>query len=128
MREVGELESIGDACYNVARTVNRGQLSGRSLTPELMEQLQAMISLCDEALQQMTVVMHGHRHEHSIEESYRIENAINQMRDHLKADNLKAVNERNRDYALGSMFGDLINGMEKLGDYVMNVVEARFGK
>jgi phosphate:Na+ symporter len=50
------------------------------------------------------------------------------MRDRLKADNIQAVNDHEYDYVLGTIFADLINECEKLGDYVVNVVQARFGK
>ena len=80
LREVGELESIGDACYNLARTLNRLQESGKDFTATQRTQLQAMMSLCDDALTQMNTIMSGHRFEHDIRDSYRIENNINQMR------------------------------------------------
>jgi phosphate:Na+ symporter len=128
MREVGELESIGDACYNLARTIKRKQESGQRLTTHLQEQLDAMMKLCDDALTQMNAIMPGHRNEHDIRVTYRIENDINQMRDRLKAGNIQAVNDHEYDYALGTIFADLISECEKLGDYVVNVVQARFGK
>ncbi|MCR4995522.1 MAG: Na/Pi cotransporter family protein, partial [Bacteroidales bacterium] len=127
LREIGELESIGDACYNLSRTMNRMQLSGKTLDEEQTAQLLQMMALCDEALQQMDTTMHGHRDQHDIQQTYRIENAINQKRDQLKAGNLQAVNDQRYDYATGSIYADLVSEMEKLGDYVVNVVEARFG-
>ena len=128
LREVGELESIGDACYNLARTLNRLHESGKDFTATQRTQLQAMMVLCDAALTQMNIVMTGHRYEHDIIDSYRIENDINQMRQRLKNENIRAVNEREYDYAIGTIYMDLINECEKLGDYVVNVVQARFGK
>ena len=128
LREVGELESIGDACYNLARTLNRLHESGKDFTATQRTQLQAMMVLCDDALTQMNIVMTGHRYEHDIRDSYRIENDINQMRQRLKNENTRAVNEREYDYAIGTIYMDLINECEKLGDYVVNVVQARFGK
>ena len=128
LREVGELESIGDACYNMARTLNRLHESGKDFTATQRTQLQAMMVLCDDALTQMNIVMTGHRYEHDIRDSYHIENDINQMRQRLKNENIRAVNEREYDYAIGTIYMDLINECEKLGDYVVNVVQARFGK
>lgn len=128
LREVGELESIGDACYNLARTLNRQQESGKYFTSVLRIQLQAMMSLCDDALTHMNIVMSGHRYEHDYRETFRIENDINQMRQRLRNENIRAVNERKYDYVIGTIYIDLINECEKLGDYVVNVVEARFGR
>ena len=128
LREVGELESIGDACYNLARTMNRLQETGKDFTANQRTQLQAMMTLCDDALSQMNTIMSGYRSEHDIRDSYRIENDINQMRQRLKGENIRAVNEREYDYAIGTIYIDIINECEKLGDYVVNVVQARFGK
>ena len=128
LREISELESIGDACYNLARTLNRRHESDHDFTPERYDQLRQMMQYADDALTQMNVVMTGHSHEHDIRDTYRIENDINQLRQRLKADNVRAVNNKEYDYAIGTMFNDIINECEKLGDYVVNVVQARFGK
>ncbi len=128
MREISELESIGDACYKLARTLDRKRESGMEFTSHQTEQLQALMMLCDQALSQMQTVMHGHRSDHDIRETYRTENDINQLRQQLKAENVRAVNDREYDYAVGTLYVDMINELEKLGDYIVNVVEARFGK
>ena len=128
MREISELESIGDACYKMARTLSRKGESGKQFTDHQNAQLQSMIELCDEALTQMNTVMHGHRSEHDIRESYRIENRINELRVRLKTENVESVNDHEYDYSVGTFYIDMVNELEKLGDYVVNVVEARFGK
>ena len=128
MREISELESIGDACYKLSRTLDRKLESGKKFTDHQTNELQALMILCDQALMQMNVVMHGHRSEHDIRETFRIENDINQLRQRLKDENVRAVNDHEYDYAVGTLYVDMINELEKLGDYIVNVVEARFGK
>jgi len=128
LREISELESIGDACYNLARTLHRRHESGLDFTPELYDKLRAMMQLTASALTQMNTVMSGHSREHDIRDSYRIENDINQMRQRLKTENIRDVNDHKYDYAVGTMFSDMISACEKLGDYVINVVQARFGQ
>ena len=128
IREISELESIGDACYKLARTFDRKQEAGKEFNEQQNQHLLSMMKLCDNALRQMNIVMRGHRNEHDIRETFRIENEINQMRNQLKAENVQAVNDHEYDYAIGTLYIDIVNEMEKLGDYVVNVVEARFGK
>ena len=128
MREVSELESIGDACYNLARMMRRRQQQGYELSSELILKTQSMMSLCDKALAQMCNMMHGHPSKHNIHETYQLENNINQMRDRLKSDNIRDVNDRKYSYTVGTLFGDMVGELEKLGDYVVNVVEARLGQ
>lgn len=128
LREVGELESIGDACYNLARIMNRLQESGKKIKTTQRNQLIALMTLCNDALTQMVTVMSNQRQDHDIRETYCIENDINLMRQQLRNENIRAVNEREYDYVIGTIYIDLINECEILGDYVVNVVEARFGR
>ena len=119
-----------DACYNMARTLNRRNEfdSSPTLTRDLRTKLDTMMQRTDDALTQMNTVMTGHTREHDINDSYRIEEDINQMRNRLKAESIAAVNDQQYDYVVGTMFSDLVGECEKLGDYVINVVQARFGK
>ncbi len=128
IRQIGELESVGDSCYNIAKTLSHRQKVGYQFSKEQSEQLKNMMSLCTEALKQMCVVVHGNREDNDIRETYRLENAINDMRDQLKANNIEAINDHQYTYGVGTMIIDLVAEMEKLGDYVVNVVEARLGK
>ena len=128
MRQISEIESIGDACYNLARTMNRQQSSGKKFTEQQYTELRGMMQLSDDALTQMNRVMKGRREDFNIDETMRIEEEINTRRNRLKAENIQAVNDHLYDYAVGTMYTDLVNECEKLGDYVVNVVEARLGK
>ena len=69
-----------------------------------------------------------HEHDDDMRETYRIENEINNMRQQLKDQNFIAVDNREYDYTVGTMFSDIVGDCEKLGDYVVNVVQARLGK
>ena len=130
LRQIGEIESIGDACFNLARTMNRQKPSNVSLTEQQKEAVRRMMRLTLKALDQMIVVLKDSEEEMgiSIKESFRIENDINSLRDKLRAENALKVNEHEYNYAVGTAFTDLICECEKLGDYVVNVVEARYGK
>ena len=125
MREIGEIESIGDACYNLARTLNRKKQSGKSFTDEQEYNLIQMFRLTDESLTQMNRVMQGRREQFNLNETFRIENDINALRDRLKQENLQALADHRYDYSIGTMYTDLVSECERLGDYVVNVVQAR---
>ena len=128
MRQISELESIGDANFNLARTLNRHQQSEKHFTDHQYEEIRNMMQLADESLTQMNRTLSGRREEQDINETFRIENEINSMRNRLKAANIQSINDHEYDYAIGTMYTDLISECEKLGDYVVNVVEARLGK
>ena len=128
LREVSELESIGDACYKMSRTLARHRELSLAFVTSQSDNLHKMRDLTNNALQQMCKVMHGHRSEHNINETYRIENEVNLLRNRLKEENIQAINNHEYSYALGTLYFDIISEMEKLCDYIVNVVEARFGK
>lgn len=128
IREISELESIGDVCYHMARTLNRRQESGPDFTSALYGKLRSIMQLTDKALTQMNLEMSMHEHDNDMRETYRIENEINNMRQQLKDQNFIAVDNREYEYTVGTMFSDIVGDCEKLGDYVVNVVQARLGK
>ena len=128
MREISEIESIGDACYNLARTLNRRQQSNTDFTADQYTNIRRMLDLTDDSLTQMNRIMQGRREELNANDTFRIENELNTLRNNLKAKNIQDVNDHLYDYAIGTMYIDFINECEKLGDYVVNVVEARLGK
>jgi len=128
LREISELESIGDSCYNMARTISRKvQNKQEHFTEKQYEHMHQMMELTDEALSQMNVLMAGRREAHNVNTSFNIENEINNFRDQLKSQNISDVNNHVYTYGIGTIYMDIINECEKLGDYVVNVVEARMG-
>ena len=127
-RQIGELESIGDACYKMARTIKNLRESREDFTATQYTRLRDMQHLVNEALTQMIVVLNGRRENLTIDASRDIETDINTMRDNIKAQAISDVNSHTYSYTLGTLYTDLVADCEKLGDYVMNVVEARLGK
>ena len=128
LREISELESIGDSCYNMARTINR-KVQGKQdhFTNKQYEHLHQMMELTNNALTQMNVLMFGRKESFDVNKSFNIENEINNYRNQLKSQNIVDINNHEYTYAVGTIYMDLIAECEKLGDYVVNVVEARMG-
>ena len=127
LRQISELESIGDACNNMGRTINRKFKSKEDFNERQYDHIHQMFELVDDALSQMNVLLKGHREELNATRSFNIENEINNYRNQLRNENLTDINNHQYDYASGSMYMDIIQECEKLGDYVVNVVEARMG-
>ena len=127
LRQISELESIGDACNNMGRTINRKFKSKEDFNERQYDHIHQMFELVDDALSQMNVLLKGHREELNATRSFNIENEINNYRSQLRNENLTDINNHQYDYASGSMYMDIIQECEKLGDYVVNVVEARMG-
>ncbi len=128
LREISELESIGDACFNMARTINR-KFNGKQdhFTESQYDHIHQMMNLTDQSLSEMNRLMGGRKESYDMNRTLNIENEINNYRNQLKAENIVDINNHKYTYAVGTIYMDLINECEKLGDYVVNVVEARMG-
>ena len=128
LREISELESIGDACFNMARTISR-KYNGKQdhFTDRQYEHIHQMMGLTDQSLTEMNRLMGGRREAFDVNRTFNIENEINNYRNQLKSQNIADINNHEYTYAVGTIYMDLINECEKLGDYVVNVVEARMG-
>ena len=128
LREISELESIGDSCYHIARTINR-KVQGKQdhFNEKQYEHIHQMMELTDQALSQMNALMGGRKEAYDVNRSFNIEHEINNYRNQLKSQNINDINNHAYTYAVGTIYMDIINECEKLGDYVVNVVEARMG-
>ena len=125
LREVTEIESIGDSCYNLARTINRKRQTSQDFTERQYEHIHYMMKLTDDALAQMIQVVERSEHQIvDVNKSFNIENEINNYRNQLKNQNIVDVNNKEYSYQMGVYYMDIIAECEKLGDYVVNVVEA----
>lgn len=127
LREISEIESIGDSCYNIARTINRKIKGKEDFTDEQYQHLHQMFSLTNDSLTQMNVIVSGRKDNLDVNRSFNIENEINNYRTQLKSQNINDVNDHKYTYAIGTMYMDIISECEKLADYVVNVVEVRMG-
>ena len=127
MREITELESIGDSCYNLARTISRLVNSKEDFTEKQYERIHQMFELTDDSLSQMNVIIRGRKEHLDVNRSFNIETEINNYRTQLRTQNVFDINNHEYTYNVGTMYMDIINECEKLADYVVNVVEARMG-
>ena len=128
LREISELESIGDACFNMARTISR-KYNGKEdhFIEKQYDHLHQMMELTDQSLTEMNRLMGGRRESYDVNRTFNIEHEINNYRNQLKSQNISDINNHQYTYAVGTIYMDLVNECEKLGDYVVNVVEARMG-
>ena len=127
LREISELESVGDGCYNLARTIKRKREHKVWFEDNLNDGILKMFDFLDEALTRMNVTLKGPVNENSLEVSWQVERRINALRDTLKEENISNLDKQIYSYYLGTVLIDLISECEKTGDYIINVVEARLG-
>ena len=125
LRQITELESIGDSVYNLGRTLNRHRMYGKEqFTEEQLQHMHTMLELTEGSLTEMLKHISMTPTRLGMTTSMNIEHEINNYRTQLKNQNLHDVNSGLYGYQLGVFYVDFISECEKLGDYVMNCVEA----
>ena len=124
LREITEIESIGDSCYNLARSINRKFRNPKDFTEKQYEHIHFMFNLVDQALTHMVVMVEDTEHIIDVNPAFNLENEINNYKKQLKNQNIIDIDNNEYDYQMGVHYMDIISECEKLGDYVVNVVEA----
>lgn len=125
LRVISEIESIADGCFNIAKTLARRDRNHVKLEENVIKEIDNMYDLVSEAMENTLTLLH---HMETPEDSliitaYNKEREINNYRNRLRDTNIDNINNKTYDYQEGIFFMDLIGEAEKLGDYMLNVVE-----
>jgi len=127
LRVISEIESVADACYNLARAIKRRNDGKSVFLDSQNKSLDLMFSLDEQSIVRMNELLKKPEHEITKDDwvaTNNIENEINNFRDMLKRENLQNIDEKLYNYSDGVYFMDMVSECEKLGDYVLNVVQA----
>lgn len=120
-----EIESIGDSCYSIARTISRKNSEEVQFNDYMMEHLNSMFRLVNEALENMnTILSKPDITEADVNTTYNKEMEINNYRNMMRAANIENINSKKYEYQAGIHFMDIISECERLGDYIVNVIDA----
>jgi phosphate:Na+ symporter len=126
LRVISEIESIGDGCYNISNIIKRKRNDNIEYSDEMNIRVYAMFDLVQKSLDEMMLVLHRTDNDRKVPDmkrSLEIEQEINDMRSKYKMQNATDVNQRKYPYPISVTYMDLISECEKVGDYVVNVVE-----
>ena len=125
MKLVSELESIGDSCNNLGRTLSHKREKKLEYTSEQVDNINRMFKLLDSAIDNMIYMLnHTEGVKFDLTTTMNIEKDINTFRKMLKEHSINDINESKYSYELGVIYMDFINECEHLGDYIVNVVQA----
>lgn len=130
LTQISELESVGDSCFNLGRTLNRKlKHHAEPYTPEQHQHILTMLGLGDQAMTEMiNIVSQEEDSAIDLTKATELEGAINNYRKQLKGQNFIDVDGGIYNYQLGVYYMDFISECEKLGDYLMNVDQAGLNK
>lgn len=125
LRIISEIESIADSCLNVSKTLRRKNQAKVNFDQWIQAQIAGMFRIVDAAMDNMLALLRemDAPDEARVIEAYNREREINNYRNRLRDDNISNINDHKYNYQEGIFFMDLISEAEKLGDYILNVVE-----
>lgn len=125
LRIISEIESIADSCFNVAKTLTRKNRNNVKFEPNVLHEIDTMYKLVDKAMDNMVSVLKEMEspEDSKIIAAYNSEREINNLRNQLRDSNINNINSKEYDYQEGIFYMDLIGEAEKLGDYILNVIE-----
>lgn len=125
LRIVSELESVGDANFNLSRYIRHKHDNAIVFTEEQRKNIEQMIYLLTTSQAMMVEALErGSVSQDEFFEMTNMENEINNFRDELKNRNMQAITEHEYEYSVGVNYMDIILELEKMGDYIINVDEA----
>lgn len=126
LRQVDELESIGDACFHLGRTFSRKRENYKGdFTEDQIKHIDQMLEYVIQSVANMRTALAEHEHltPEQMTGYYATEQTINDYRSEIREINLQDIEAGKYSYQLGVFYMDFINHCEKLADYVINVVE-----
>jgi phosphate:Na+ symporter len=125
LRVVSEIESVSDGCHNIARTIMRKNDNKSVYTQPMMENIELMMNLVEKAINQMNESLENDDvSDEELNRSQNTENEINNFRNQIRNQNIADVNDKKYEYQASVTYMDIVTECEKMGDYIINIVEA----
>ncbi|MCI8998318.1 MAG: Na/Pi cotransporter family protein [Muribaculaceae bacterium] len=125
LRIDSEIESIADCCYGIAKILIRRQESRVNFNEEIYHNIDSMFIAVESAMTNMILLLRDFEtaEENDIIASYNKEREINNLRNQLRSSNVENINDHHYEYQAGIYYMDIVGSLEKVGDYIINVVD-----
>jgi phosphate:Na+ symporter len=125
---IGELESLGDSGESISRILSRRNIHNKVFDQETIKKLNAMIDLVDNAYNAMidNLVMAEESTLEEISNAYTAEERINNLRDHLREEEINSLEDNRKNYQTSVYYMDIVSELEKMGDFMINISQALY--
>lgn len=123
---IGEMESLGDSGEAISRLLQRKRDHGKVFNDLMRKRIDEMLDTMQKAYDVMNANL-AQANVTDITDAYVAEDAINNMRDSLREEHLKNMEVKSYDYTAGVYYFDLIQELETMGDFMINISQALVG-
>ena len=124
LRICKELESIGDSGESVSKSLGAMIGYSRSLSSNHKEKLLNMVGLLDKAYEAMISNLENYATVRDISNAVEAEKAVNEYRKACRKAEYDGLEKDSSPYFESVFFLDVLEELEKIGDYMINVSEA----
>ena len=125
-RIIGEMESLGDSGESIGKILSRAWAHGQKFTPDMSRKLERLINLVDVAYEAMHYNLATPLVQlENITNAEDAEETVNAYRDTLREEHLANVEKANYPYETGAFYMDVVNSLEKMGDFIINISQAQ---
>ena len=123
---ISELESIADSCNNVAKALVRKEEADAHFNEYNYKNIDEMLKLVSEAMTNMLTVLIDIDNvtPEDLMRNYDKEREINNFRNACRTENIENVNQHKYPYKAGIFYMDIVCETEKLGDFIVNVIDS----
>jgi phosphate:Na+ symporter len=120
---IGELESLGDSGEAISRIILRKNAHQKSFDEKTIANLLNMVSAVDAAYEIMinNLMLANDGSLGAISNAYKAETSINELRNTLRDCEIDDIEDNKKNYQNSVYYIDLINELEKMGDFMINV-------
>ncbi|MBQ1937830.1 MAG: Na/Pi cotransporter family protein, partial [Bacteroidales bacterium] len=120
---IGELESLGDSGESISRILSRRNTHKKTFDQDSLHNLDTMVSLVDKAYEVMIANLHvAHKGALTdISNAYQAEGCINEMRNQLRDSEIEEIESIRKNYHTSVYYMDIVNELEKMGDFMINI-------
>jgi len=120
---IGELESLGDSGESISRILSRRNVHKKTFDADILKKLNGMIDLVDRAYEAMITNLEDAEAARleEIANAYAAEDNINNLRNHLRDEEIEGIESGSRNYQTSVYYMDIVNELEKMGDFMINV-------
>ena len=120
---IKEMESLGDSGEAIGRILKRKNAHGKVFDKSLLDRLNKMMDLVQKGFDVMVANLKNPELT-DISNAVNAEYNIDECRRHLREEHIVNIENSNYNYLTGVYYIDVLNELEKIGDFLINISEA----
>lgn len=123
---IGEMESLGDSGETISRLLQRKKDHDKRFDADMLVRLKSMLDTVQTAFDVMNENLAATQLT-DIQNACQAEDAINELRDRFREEHLNKMENESYDYTAGVYYFDLVQELEKMGDFIINISQSLIG-